>query len=219
MPSPREQHLVGLDYLEAVTDAAAASPQRSPDRRVVSKPPTCSGGGASRARPTTIAQLFWFRQIGRPRAAVIATDWGDRVALDPLVMPDESPDWVAMSSSVASLTPTSPGWSSVDLEVDRADDVLREVLARPRLRDRARRIGRDVAGGRRSAGDQPAARRLPVVQSPRHDATSAPPRSNGTIPTSRRAFARRRSTAPTSTSSCSTATTVSPRTVCSGTTP
>ena len=48
--------------------------------------------------------------------------------------------------------------------------------------------------------------RLDTMQRPHHMT------SNGTTPTSRRAFARRRCTAPTSTWSCTTAATASPRT-------
>ncbi len=42
-----------------------------------------------------LPQLFWFDRLGQPEAAVIATDWGDGVALAPIVMPDATADWVA----------------------------------------------------------------------------------------------------------------------------
>src|SRR4051794_7144784 len=41
-----------------------------------------------------LPQLFWFDN-GQPIAAVIATDWGDHVALDPMVMPEATPGWTA----------------------------------------------------------------------------------------------------------------------------
>src|SRR5215213_8551447 len=51
---------------------------------------------ASPPRSThNVPQLFWFDHLDRPEAAVIATDSGDRIALDPIVMPDATPDWVA----------------------------------------------------------------------------------------------------------------------------
>ena len=51
---------------------------------------------AQRPRSTDdVAQLFWFDPRGRPEAAVIATDAGPRMQLDPMVMPDATPDWVA----------------------------------------------------------------------------------------------------------------------------
>ena len=59
---------------------------------------------------------------------MIATDWGDRVALDPIVMPDAAPDWVAHVMERGLAHASASGFEVVGLEVDRADDVLREVL-------------------------------------------------------------------------------------------
>ncbi|MDQ1477760.1 MAG: hypothetical protein QOE62_2989, partial [Actinomycetota bacterium] len=69
-------------------------------------------------------------QLGRPEAAVIATDWGDRIALDPIVMPDATPDWVAHVMERGLAHASESGFGAVELEVDRADDVMREVLVR-----------------------------------------------------------------------------------------
>jgi GNAT superfamily N-acetyltransferase len=80
-------------------------------------------------RPTDqVGQLFWFDHLGRPEAAVIATDWGDRMALDPIVMPDATPDWVAQVIESGLAHAGGCGFEAVELEVDRADDVMREVL-------------------------------------------------------------------------------------------
>jgi GNAT superfamily N-acetyltransferase len=80
-------------------------------------------------RPTdTLPQLFWFDHLGRPEAAVIATAWSDRIALDPMVMPDATPDWVAHVMAAGLAHASESGFESVGLEIDRADDVLREVL-------------------------------------------------------------------------------------------
>jgi predicted N-acetyltransferase YhbS len=76
----------------------------------------------------TFPQLFWFDHLGRPEAAVIATDWGDRMALDPIVMPDPAPDWVAHVVERGLAHAGESGLGPVSLEVNRADDVLREVL-------------------------------------------------------------------------------------------
>lgn len=38
-------------------------------------------------------QLFWVDDQGRPEAAVIATDWGDSVGLELLLLPDAAPDF------------------------------------------------------------------------------------------------------------------------------
>lgn len=46
------------------------------------------------ARSTdSVPQLFWFDEQGRPEAAVILTDWGNRVAVDAMVRADATPEW------------------------------------------------------------------------------------------------------------------------------
>jgi len=75
-----------------------------------------------------LRQLFWFDHLGRPEAAVIATDWGERVALDPIVMPGATPDRVAHVIERGLAHAGECGFGAVELEVDRADDVMREVL-------------------------------------------------------------------------------------------
>lgn len=128
MPSLREEHLVGLEYLKAVTALL---------QRVRSTHPTAGLYEAAdlqwwwsqRSRPTDdLPQLFWFDQLGRPEAAVIATDWGERIALDPIVMPDASPAWVAHVMELGLAHIGARGFDAIGLEVDRADDVLPDVL-------------------------------------------------------------------------------------------
>lgn len=75
-----------------------------------------------------VPQLFWFDELGRPEAAVIATDWGDRIALDPIVMPDAPPDWVAHVMERGIDNAGESGLDPIGLEVDPDDDVLRDVL-------------------------------------------------------------------------------------------
>jgi GNAT superfamily N-acetyltransferase len=124
---PREEHRVGLDYLDAVTLLL---------QRIRSAHPTAGLFEAAdlqwwwrNPRSTdTLPQLFWFDHLGRPEAAVIATAWSDRIALDPLVMPDATPDWVAHVMGRGLSHAREAGLESVGLEIDRADDVLREVL-------------------------------------------------------------------------------------------
>lgn len=123
----REQHRVGVHYLEAATALL---------RRVRSAHPTNGLYEAAdlqwwwrTPRATDdLGQLFWFDQLGRPEAAVIATDWGDRIALDPIVMPDATPDWVAHVIERGLAHARESGFGTVELEVDRADDVMRQVL-------------------------------------------------------------------------------------------
>lgn len=123
----REQHRAGVHYLEAATALL---------QRIRGAHPTAGLYEAAdlqwwwrTARSTdNLPQLFWFDDLGRPEAAVIATDWGDRIALDPIVMPDATPDWVAQVMARGLAHASECGFGAVGLEVDRADDVLREVL-------------------------------------------------------------------------------------------
>lgn len=55
---------------------------------------------------------------------MIATDWGDRIALDPMVMPDATADWVAQVMERGLAHVSESGFETVGLEVDRADDLL-----------------------------------------------------------------------------------------------
>jgi len=60
---------------------------------------------------------------------VIVTDWGNRVALDPIVMPTASADQVAHVIERGLSHARSCGFGIVELEVDCADELLRDVLS------------------------------------------------------------------------------------------
>ncbi len=130
----QEQHRVGIDYLEAVTALL---------QRVRTAHPTKGSYEAAEIQwwwsiqrsTDNLPQLFWFDESGRPEAAVTVTDFGDgssAVYEDPtlvvIVMPDATPDWVehVVERGLAYLTEL--GIRAVELEVDRADDVMRAVL-------------------------------------------------------------------------------------------
>ena len=127
MRSVCEQHPVGLQYVQAATALL---------RRVRGAHPTKGLYEAAdvqwwwrNPRPTDdVGQLFWFDEFGRPDAAVIATDWGDRIALDPIVLPDATPEWVGHVIERGLAHASESGFAKVCLEVDRADDVLRAAL-------------------------------------------------------------------------------------------
>jgi predicted N-acetyltransferase YhbS len=76
----------------------------------------------------SVPQLFWIHD-GQPHAAVIATDWGDRVAIDPLVMPDAPPDWISNVMVRGLAHADELGSDPIGLEVARGDEVLPELLA------------------------------------------------------------------------------------------
>jgi GNAT superfamily N-acetyltransferase len=123
----REQHRVGVRYLEAATALL---------QRVRGVHPTAGLLEAAdlqwwwRTPRSTdnLPQLFWFDQLGSPEAAVIATDWDDGIALDPIVMPDATPDRVAHVIERGLAHAGERGFGAVDVVIDRADDVMREVL-------------------------------------------------------------------------------------------
>ena len=123
----REEHRVGIHYLEAVTALA---------QRIRNAHPTLGLYEAGEvqwwwARPRStdsMPQLFWFDHLGRPEAAVIATDWGDGISLDPIVMPGASTDWADHVIERGLAHATESGFEAVDIVVDSADDILREVL-------------------------------------------------------------------------------------------
>ncbi|MCW5632610.1 MAG: GNAT family N-acetyltransferase [Rubrivivax sp.] len=127
MQALQEQHRVGIHYLEAATALL---------RRVRRAHPTAGLLEAAdlqwwwRTPRSTddLPQLFWFDEMGRPEAAVIATDWGDAIALDPIVMPDATPDRVAHVVGRGLAHAAECGFARVDVVVDRADAVMREVL-------------------------------------------------------------------------------------------
>lgn len=127
MPSPSEQELVGLDYLDAVTTLL---------QRVRSAHPTAGLKEAAdlqwswRDRRTTdgFPQLFWFDDDGQPEAAVIATALGEQLGLDLIVMPDATTDRVAKVIERGLAHVAGLEFGAIELEVDRDDDVLRRLL-------------------------------------------------------------------------------------------
>lgn len=129
MRATREEHRVGLRYL---ADATALL------RRVRHAHPTKGLYEAAdlqwwwrSPRPTDhLPQLFWFDDLGRPEAAVIVTEWRDRTALDPIVMPDAPPERVAHVVERGLAHAAEHGFDAVELEVDRADHVVLAAFLR-----------------------------------------------------------------------------------------
>jgi len=123
----REENRAGVQYLETVTTLL---------QRVRSAHPTAGLYEAAdlqwwwRSPRSTddLPQLFWFDGQGRPEAAVIATDWGDRIAVDPIVMPHATPDSLLNVMERGLEYADESGFDTIGLEVDPGDDVLRGVL-------------------------------------------------------------------------------------------
>ena len=135
MRSLREEHRFGLHYVEAVTVLL---------QRIRSAHPTAGLYEAAdlqwwwsqRPRSTdNFPQLFWFDRRGRPEAAMIATDSPQRTQLDPMVMPDATPEWVAHVIERGLAHARESGLEAVGLEVDRA---ARHQQGKRRLAERVR---------------------------------------------------------------------------------
>jgi RimJ/RimL family protein N-acetyltransferase len=127
MCPPQREHRVGLHYLEAVTVLL---------QRIRSAHPTAGLYEAAdpqwwwRTPRSTdhLPQPFWFDDLGRPVAAVITTDWGDRLALDPIVMPDATAEWIADVIERELDLVTMSAFETLGLEVDSADRDLCQLL-------------------------------------------------------------------------------------------
>jgi GNAT superfamily N-acetyltransferase len=124
----REEHRIGLHHLEDVT-ALLQRIRRAHPTAGLYEAADLQWWWSQRPRSTDdLPQLFWFDHLGRPEAAVIATEFGPRTQLDPMVMPGAPPGWVAHVIERGLAHASASGIEVVSLEVDRADDVLREVL-------------------------------------------------------------------------------------------
>ncbi len=123
----QEDHRAGLHYLEAVTTLLKRVRGAHPTKGLYEAADLQWWWRASRSTDD-LGQLFWFDDLGRPEAAVIAVDWTDGIALVPIVMPDATPDWIGHVIERGIAHAAASGFGVVDLEVDRADEVMHEVL-------------------------------------------------------------------------------------------
>lgn len=124
----REEHLQGIQSLEAVTTLL---------QRVRASHPTAGVFEAadfqwwwrSPRSTDSLPQLFWFDDSGLPEAAVIATDWGDTMALDPIVMPGATSDWVGHVVERGLAHARESGLDAVEIAIARSDEVMTHALA------------------------------------------------------------------------------------------
>ena len=89
-----EEHRVGSDALECVTRLLQRVRAAHPTSGLYEAADLQWWWRMPRATDD-VPQLVWFDELGRPGAAVVVTAWSDRIALDPMVLPDATPDWVA----------------------------------------------------------------------------------------------------------------------------
>lgn len=131
----REELRAGLDYLEAVTTLL---------QRVRNAHPTHGSYQAAELQwwwsvprsTDDFDQLFWFDDLGQPAAAFVVNDFGDGSSslyesptVVVVLMPDADPSWVShvVARGLAHLG--EHGIGAVELEVDRADQVMLNVLS------------------------------------------------------------------------------------------
>ena len=122
-----EEHRVGVQYLEVATALLQRARSAHPTAGLYEAADLQWWWRMPRSTDN-IPQLFWFDHLGRPEAAVLAIDWGDRVALAPVVMPDTPPDWIAYVMERGLDHAGEAGFDPIGLEVDPTDAVLPEVL-------------------------------------------------------------------------------------------
>ncbi len=129
MPSLREQPRVGGDVLEAVTTLLQRSRAAHPTAGLYEAADLQWWWAQEPRLIETFPQPFWFDDAGRPEAAVITTEWSYGVQMDPIVLPTAGPDLVAEVVDRGLDEAHAAGFDSVQLEVDRADHVLREAMS------------------------------------------------------------------------------------------
>lgn len=134
MGAPQEEQRVGLDSLATVTSLMQRVRGAHPTKGLYEAAEVQWWWGVP--RPTdSFPQLFWFDDAGRPEAAVITNDFGDGSSAlydDPTivvtVMPDATPEWVAHVVERGLAHVAEHDIDAVELEVDQADEVMRDVL-------------------------------------------------------------------------------------------
>lgn len=123
----RERQVAGRDYLAAATALLQRARSAHPTKGLFEAADLQWLWRTPRATDQ-LGQLFWLDDAGHPEAAVIATDWGEWVGLDVLVMPDATPDWIAHVVERGLDHALHSGFEAVQMEVDQRDHVLRDVL-------------------------------------------------------------------------------------------
>lgn len=123
----QEQHRVGIQYLEAATQLLHRV-RRNHQTAGLLEAADLQWWWRTARSTDGFPQLFWFDDSGRPEAAVIATDWGDGITLDPIFMPGTPPERIAQVVGRALAHATQSGFDAIDVVIDSADHVMRQVL-------------------------------------------------------------------------------------------
>lgn len=131
----REERRVGLDYLATLTALLQRIRRADPAAGLYQAAEVQFWWSVPRSTDD-VEQLFWFGDDDLPVAAVSVVDFGDGTSLvydDPTlvvtVMPDATPDWVAHVVGRGLAHVAAAGIAHVELEIDRADGVMREAMS------------------------------------------------------------------------------------------
>lgn len=90
----RERQLLGLDYLQAVTELLQRNRRMHPTAGLYEAADLQWWWRTPRSTDA-VPQLLWFDEHDRPTAAAILTAWKDATALDTMVLADATPEWTA----------------------------------------------------------------------------------------------------------------------------
>jgi GNAT superfamily N-acetyltransferase len=127
MPSAHERHLVGADAFGAATALLQRIRRADPTFGLYEAADLQWWSRVPRSTDD-VRQLFWFDDTGLPAAAALLTDWSDRIALDPIVMAGAPTEWARHVAERGLAHAAESGFETLTIEVDRADDLLIEVL-------------------------------------------------------------------------------------------
>lgn len=130
----REQLLTGIQYLQAITALLQRGRNSHPTHGLYEAAEVQWWWSVPRSTDD-FGQLFWFNELGQPEAAVTVTDFGDGTSalyeeptLIVSVMPDATADWVAHVLKRGLAHVNENGIKALELEVDQADDLMRDLL-------------------------------------------------------------------------------------------
>ena len=129
MSLPREEPRVGEEALQAITELLQHARAADPTLGLYEAADVQWWWAQEPRLIETFPQLVWFDEVGRPKAAVIMTGWSYGIQMDPIVLPGATPELVAQVVDRGLDHAASAGFDSVQLEVDRADHVLREAMS------------------------------------------------------------------------------------------
>jgi predicted N-acetyltransferase YhbS len=124
----QERYLSGLEYLNTITRLLQCVRQADPTAGLLEAVDLQWWWRSSRSTDS-LPQLFWFSDTGKPQAALIATDWGESVALDPIAMPNVNAKFISHMLDRGIAHAKQLGLSGFEVVVDHANHSIRDDLS------------------------------------------------------------------------------------------